>query len=104
MPDIRLTYATAAVLQALGQGYRYGFDIADAARLRGGTVYPILRRLEESGFLSGHWEAARISRDEGRPARRYYRLNVSAEPLLATARERYPVAWLGPAHPAKGPA
>ena len=105
MSDIRMTYATAAVLQALEHGCRYGFDIAEAARLRGGTVYPILRRLEDAGYLSGHWEAARISRVEGRPARRYYRLNAAARPLLDMARERYPIAWLGATpQPAKGSA
>jgi PadR family transcriptional regulator PadR len=94
MPTVRMTYAAAAVLQALDQGYRYGFDIADATRLRGGTVYPILRRLADAGMIRGHWENARISRHEGRPARKYYRLTLASQEMLATARARYPLPWL----------
>ena len=46
-----MTYATALVLEAIDQGHVYGFDIIDATRLRSGTVYPLLRRLEEFGLV-----------------------------------------------------
>jgi DNA-binding PadR family transcriptional regulator len=50
MPSsIRLTYPTAIVLLAVTRGFRHGFDIIDASGLKSGTVYPILRRLEEAG-------------------------------------------------------
>lgn len=90
MTGIRLTYATAQVLFALADGMQHGFDIADATGLRGGTVYPILRRLEAAGLVAAEWEAVEISRDAGRPPRRYYRLLYEAAPLLATARGRFP--------------
>jgi len=90
MKPIRLTYATAQVLFALADGLRHGFDIADATGLRGGTVYPILRRLEAEGLVAAEWEAVEISRDAGRPPRKYYRLLYDAAPVLRTARERYP--------------
>ena len=51
-PDIRITCATAQVRFALAGGLRYGFDIADATGLRGGTVYPIQRRLEAAGLVA----------------------------------------------------
>lgn len=86
-----MTYATAMVLQALDQGYRYGFDIAEATGLRGGTVYPILRRLEEAGMARSQWEKVHISREEGRPPRKYYTVAPVAEELIATARARYPL-------------
>ena len=41
-----LSYTGLFVLQALAQGYRFGFDIMDVTRLPSGTVYPALRRLE----------------------------------------------------------
>ena len=91
MSGIRMTYATAMVLQALDRGYRYGFDIAEVTGLRGGTVYPILRRLEEGGMVKSQWEKVQISRDEGRPPRKYYRVGVAAAEMIATARARFPL-------------
>jgi DNA-binding PadR family transcriptional regulator len=86
-----MTYATAQVIQALDAGYRYGFDIAEVTGLRGGTVYPILRRLKDAGMVKSEWEPVAISRDEGRPPRKYYRLADGAGEFLAAARERFPL-------------
>jgi DNA-binding PadR family transcriptional regulator len=88
--SIRMTYPTALVILALDCNYRYGFDIADATGLRGGTVYPILRRLEALKIVAGDWEDVEVSREQRRPPRRYYRLLDSARPIVAEARERYP--------------
>jgi PadR family transcriptional regulator PadR len=88
-----MTYATAAVLQALAAGYRYGFDIVEAIGVRGGTVYPLLRRLEAHGLVAAEWEDAAIGREEGRPSRKYYRLTADANPLLATAASRFSVKF-----------
>jgi PadR family transcriptional regulator, regulatory protein PadR len=85
-----MTFATARVLLALQQGVRYGFDIAEVAGLRGGTVYPILRRLEEEGLAQSSWEPPEIGREQGRPPRKYYRLLPAARPLVRKARERFP--------------
>jgi PadR family transcriptional regulator, regulatory protein PadR len=95
---MRMTYATASVLLALDAGVRYGFDIAEAAGLRGGTVYPILRRLEEEGLAKSSWERAEIGRREGRPSRKYYQLQSAARPLVREARERFPFALRGASH------
>lgn len=95
MGRIRMTYATARVLQALAEGLSHGFDIAEATGLRGGTVYPILRRLEEEGLVASSWEEASIGRREGRPSRKYYRLLDVAGPLVEEARERFPFPLAG---------
>lgn len=92
--SIRLTFATAAVLQALFAGREYGFDIAAATGLRRGTVYPILRRLEEAGMVASHWEDADPAHDEGRPPRKYYRLTGAGIELAGAADERFPAAAL----------
>jgi PadR family transcriptional regulator len=84
-----LTYATAVILQAIANGYRYGFDIIDATGMPGGTVYPALRRLEESGHLTSQWEKASIARAEPRPPRKYYELTRSGSELLDEALKRY---------------
>jgi len=95
MGGIRMTYATAMVLQALERGYQYGFDIAEVTGLRGGTVYPILRRLKDAGMARSQWEKVTISREEGRPPRKYYTVAPAAEELIATARARYPLRATG---------
>jgi PadR family transcriptional regulator PadR len=80
MPRRFLTYASAVILQAVGNGYRYGFDIIDMTGMPGGTVYPALRRLEEAGCVSSKWEDARIARaDDSLPS--WFRfLRVAARP------------------------
>ncbi|MFI4977485.1 MAG: PadR family transcriptional regulator [Solirubrobacterales bacterium] len=52
----------------------YGLEIVRASGVPAGTSYAILRRLEDEGLLDGRWEQMNPS-DEGRPPRRYYRLN-----------------------------
>jgi PadR family transcriptional regulator, regulatory protein PadR len=54
----------------------YGLEICRAAGLPGGTIYPILARFEQTGWLTSTWEdidpvAA------GRRPRRFYRLTPS---------------------------
>ena len=84
-----LSYAAAAVLQALASGYQYGFDIIDITGLPGGTVYPALRRLEESGYLASKWENHLIAQEESRPPRRYYEMTRAGREALAEAVKRY---------------
>ncbi len=86
----RMTYPTALVLQALDRGHRYGFDIIDVTRLRSGTVYPLLRRLEEAGLVRSKWERVAIARSDNRPPRKYYELTDAGEELVALAEQRFP--------------
>ena len=83
-----LSYNGALVLQALAQGYAYGFEIMRAAHLPSGTVYPLLRRLEAGKLVDSHWEDADRAHDEGRPPRRYYEATAAGRAALALARER----------------
>ena len=87
---IRMTFATAMVLQALDRGYRYGFDILDATGLRSGTVYPLLRRFEAVKLVKTRWEPISIARSEHRPPRKYYQLTGAAESLVEEAKNRFP--------------
>lgn len=88
---MKLTYPTALVLEALANEFHHGFDVMDATGLPSGTVYPVLRRLEQEGLVRSRWEKAELAQREGRPPRRYYELLASAEPWLEVARERYRV-------------
>jgi DNA-binding PadR family transcriptional regulator len=84
----QLSYNGALVLQALIQGFAYGFEIMRAAHLPSGTVYPLLRRLEASALVESRWEDALVARDEGRPPRKYYEATPAGHAALAEARER----------------
>ena len=86
----RLTLPTAMVLLAVSRNYRYGFDISDATGLPSGTVYPVLRRLEDAGLLRSRWEEAATAHAEQRPPRRYYTVTASGAQSVRDAVERYP--------------
>lgn len=72
-----------AVLSCLVNGESYGYEIAkrlDGAGLgqvRGGTLYPVLNRLEEAGHVQAEFRAA-----ERGPGRRYYRLTDQGRAAL----------------------
>ncbi len=57
----------------------FGGEITRRTALRSGTLYPILQRLENAGWLSSSWEDAAVAADEGRPPRRYYQLTGTGE-------------------------
>jgi DNA-binding PadR family transcriptional regulator len=85
-----MTYATAIVLLALDQGYRYGFDMIDATGLGSGTVYPVLRRLEDARLIKSKWEHLAVARSSSRPSRKYYALTSAADSAVEQARDRFP--------------
>jgi PadR family transcriptional regulator PadR len=89
---VRLTHSTTLVLVALARGVRHGFDLLDETGLESGTVYPILRRLEQSGLVRSRWEAVQRARAEGRPPRRYYELSGAGAEVLEEALARHPDA------------
>ncbi len=84
-----LTYSSAIILQAVANGYLYGFDIIDITGVPGGTVYPALRRLEDAGHLTSKWEKQSIAEAEPRPPRKYYELSRAGREALAEAVKRY---------------
>ncbi len=83
------SYATLHVLQAIASGYLYGFEIMDATGLPSGTVYPILSKLEESGYLTAKWEDARIAKREKRPSRRSYEITKDGREALEASLRHY---------------
>ncbi|MEV7005972.1 helix-turn-helix transcriptional regulator [Streptosporangium sp. NPDC051022] len=91
MNDVpRLTGATLDILEVLAtaQGQTvYGLQIAAATRRPTGTVYPILARLEQRGWLESGWEADDGTRRKG-PRRRYYRVTDDGREHIATALRR----------------
>ena len=88
MSPIRLTQATALILQALATGRRHGFQIMEVSGLPSGTVYPVLRRLERELAVESEWEDAETASTAGRRTRRVYHLTESGQQLAARARKR----------------
>jgi DNA-binding PadR family transcriptional regulator len=101
MPDGYLSLSATVVLQAVANGYGYGFDIMDATGLPSGTVYPALRRMEASGLVASKWENAALAQREQRPPRKYYDVTRSGRISLADAVERYRLADRAPARVGK---
>jgi DNA-binding PadR family transcriptional regulator len=64
--------------------WRYGYDLAQVTGLSSGTLYPILMRLCDRGWLDSRWQA---STEAGRPPRHMYRL-TSRGAALARAQLR----------------
>jgi DNA-binding PadR family transcriptional regulator len=79
------------VLEAIASGTHHGFDIMDATGLPSGSVYPILRRLEQEGLVRSRWEKHKVAQREGRPPRRYYEIERAGSVWLEAARLRFRV-------------
>jgi DNA-binding PadR family transcriptional regulator len=78
------TRTALASFLAQPQEWRYGYDITRETGLKSGTLYPLLMRLHDQGFLEAEW---RPSANAGRPPRHAYRLTSSG---IALAREMRP--------------
>jgi PadR family transcriptional regulator len=76
---------TFLVLAALGPGPLHGYGIIKAVkqmsqgrvRMRAGTLYGALDRLDAQGYVAFDGEAS-----EGGPVRRYYKLTAAGKSLL----------------------
>lgn len=74
--ELRLTaqsFKVLAVLMSHIQDEVSGADVGRSTKLASGTLYPILIRLEEAGWVTSHWETD-DPKELGRPRRRLYRV------------------------------
>jgi DNA-binding PadR family transcriptional regulator len=74
------------VLLALAEerdDWSYGYDLCRSLGLKAGTVYPILIRLAERGYVDTAWERGVPS---GRPPRHLYRLSSKGAERAAELR------------------
>jgi len=84
------------ILNVIGQGRIYGYDIVrrlrdiDALVVREGTIYPILSRLKRDGLVRTSLEES----SEG-PARKYYELTRRGDDLLADMNSYWDVLMRG---------
>lgn len=92
-----LGYATLAVLKALAEGHRYGFDVIDHTGLPSGTVYPALSTLNRRQLVESAWEELDLAQADGRPRRRYYEVTTAGRAALLESLERLEGLGLGAA-------
>ncbi|HEX2070851.1 MAG TPA: PadR family transcriptional regulator [Thermoleophilaceae bacterium] len=74
----------------------YGFELAETTGLPSGTIYPILRRLEDEGYVRSRW--AEVDGGGQRRRRRYYELTGEGRRAAqaATADRRQALRMLQP--------
>ena len=97
----RLTRSTARTLVAFleaPRSWRYGYDLMKDADLSSGTLYPLLARLTEDGWLESRWEE---SEHPGKPPRQLYRLTATGRERARQALERARASWLQHPHPSE---
>jgi PadR family transcriptional regulator, regulatory protein PadR len=73
----RMTLQTQLVLRAMlaePTAEHYGLQLCDETGLPSGTIYPIVARLEQLGWVVSNWEDPAEHIAKGRPRRRYYLL------------------------------
>jgi DNA-binding PadR family transcriptional regulator len=85
--ELRRGVLQVAVL-ALLQNRAYGYDLLRVLSDRGlpteeGTLYPILRRLENEGLLAAEWDTS------GARPRKYYRSTAAGRAALAALSEEW---------------
>lgn len=93
--DLDLTPKMAAVIKVFLEEPsqpRYGFELMRHLGQPSGTLYPILAKFENAGWITGGTEDI-DPHTEGRPARHFYRITGAgahaAHHQLAALSERY---------------
>ena len=90
----RLTRTATRTLLAFleaPRSWRYGYDLMKVTDFSSGTLYPLLARLTEHGWLESRWEE---SERPGKPPRQLYRLTATGRFQARQALERAHASWL----------
>jgi PadR family transcriptional regulator, regulatory protein PadR len=82
------------VLSVLSAGESHGFQImrrieergCGALRLKEGTLYPVLYRLERDGYVKARWESEEEAAGRRGPRRRLYQLTSKGRGKLDQSR------------------
>jgi len=78
------------VLRVLADGATYGYAIASRLAesglgvVKGGTLYPLLNRLEAAGLVTAEWRAG-----DGGPGRKYYLLTEDGRQELQNTASQW---------------
>ncbi|MGX1749437.1 PadR family transcriptional regulator [Glutamicibacter protophormiae] len=94
-PELTRAALPQAVLSVLSHGENHGYAIAEAlrrhgfTRIKGGTLYPLLKRLEEQKLTQHLW-----THEHAGPPRKLFKLTPQGEAEL----QRAEAAWAGMMH------
>lgn len=86
--ELRRGVVVIAVLSQLNHGEQYGYSLIKLLATKGfkidqGTLYPLLRRLEEKGLLQSEWRV-----EDSRP-RRYYVISPQGKEILTALKDEW---------------
>lgn len=92
--ELKTGIVELAILALLQDREMYGYEIAQELSLRSagqikvkeGTLYPILYRLEEKGVITNYWQAPK---NRGKP-RKYYQMTPKGQEYY----QHYQAEWL----------
>lgn len=79
-----------AVMRVLADGPTYGYAIASSLEdngfgvIKGGTLYPLLGRLEVAGYVTTQWRDG-----EGGPGRKYFELTDAGRAAYAAQSSQW---------------
>jgi transcriptional regulator len=90
--ELKKGSAELLILSLLESRQRHGYDIGKLIEQRSGgrlrfkvaSLYPLLYRLEERGWIAGRW-----IEKSGERRRRFYRLTALGRKMLAAQRENW---------------
>ena len=93
--DVLCGHLETLILSVLRRGNAHGFDIlrrledagSGALRLKEGSLYPALYRMEAAGLIKGAWEDDSTARRG--PRRRVYRLTAKGKRRFQEARSEF---------------
>jgi DNA-binding PadR family transcriptional regulator len=94
MKGFRSTRPMRALLAAFAGGggsaaWRHGYDLSRETGLKSGTLYPLLMRFFDRGWVEARWAEAETP---GRPPRHMYRLTPEGQRVAAeTGAARAPL-------------
>jgi DNA-binding MarR family transcriptional regulator len=77
----------------------YGLELSRMSGLPNGTLFPILERLRQAGWVERYWEQDDTAEAEGRPRRRFYRITPSGAELAPLALAEATAAAPAPGRP-----
>src|SRR5256885_11328089 len=92
--DLKKGSAELLILSLLEGRPRHGYEISKlietrskgAVRFRVASLYPLLYRLEDRGYIQGRW----VERD-GERRKRFYRLTPAGRKILRDRRSRWDI-------------
>jgi DNA-binding PadR family transcriptional regulator len=70
--------AILAIMADAGSRWLHGYDLCRQGGIKPGTLYPLLIRLHDQGYLEAEWQAPA---EAGRPPRHAYRLTAAGRAL-----------------------